>query len=306
MILFACVLAVAVVLLWPREREPYYQGKPLSEWIEMTASGSGYWSEVGTQSPEAARAAQALRQMGTNALPCLLKWVRYERPPWKDSAAILYRKWDRSARSRRVDGWLIGSAERQVGYAFTGFKILGDDASQAVPELTQLAQNSKSAYGRGSALFALAAIGQAGVPPLLAEFSKATGTNRINQLIGLLLVHRPGTNASRLAGTFIQCLGDTNPLVVRIAAKGLGSLGLEPSVSVPALTNCLKSSDPHVQANAAEALGRFGEQARSAVPPLTDLLNDPRPSTRNAATNALRNIAPELLPKQTQEAGQNN
>src|SRR4051812_12829515 len=65
-VLTGVVVVAAVVLLWPRgEREPEYQGKKLSEWI----------GDEGNP-----RQADAVRHIGTNALPFLIGWIRYETP----------------------------------------------------------------------------------------------------------------------------------------------------------------------------------------------------------------------------------
>src|SRR4051812_39313740 len=65
----AFVLAVAAVVLWPGERAPEYQGKKLSEWLEMRGPHTG--------------TVAAIRQIGTNGMPFLVRWLGYETPRWK-------------------------------------------------------------------------------------------------------------------------------------------------------------------------------------------------------------------------------
>ena len=48
---------------------------------------------------------------------------------------------------------------------------------------------------------------------------------------------------------------------------------------------------------AVRALGQFGKEARTALPVLLEVLTDSGSVARQAATNALRNIAPEVLGK---------
>src|SRR5690242_9922901 len=69
------LVAIAVVVLvavavWPGEREPEYQGKKLSEWLEM-------------QEKYPAEAAHAVRAIGTDAVPFLVRWADYRVPGWK-------------------------------------------------------------------------------------------------------------------------------------------------------------------------------------------------------------------------------
>src|SRR4051812_47188734 len=68
------LLAVLVAIVWPGEKEPEYQGKKLSYWLEITTH------------EEYVEAREAVRQIGTNALPLLLKWIRYS--PWYEKKAV--------------------------------------------------------------------------------------------------------------------------------------------------------------------------------------------------------------------------
>ena len=72
--------ALAVVLLpsW----EPSYEGKRLSEWVDSYS----YSIDRGQYTPK--QRDQAILGIGTNALPYLLKWIRYERPAWKMKLAM--------------------------------------------------------------------------------------------------------------------------------------------------------------------------------------------------------------------------
>src|ERR1041385_2280437 len=61
--------AIAIISLRPGEREPEYQGKKLSEWL---LAYHHPWESV---DPSSTRAAEAVRTIGTNAVPCLVKWT---------------------------------------------------------------------------------------------------------------------------------------------------------------------------------------------------------------------------------------
>src|SRR4051812_25450889 len=73
LILLGIVIAGVIVVLARRDREPEYGGKRLSE----------YLSGLSGNAAEKKRADEAIGQIGTNAIPYLLKWMQYETPAWK-------------------------------------------------------------------------------------------------------------------------------------------------------------------------------------------------------------------------------
>jgi len=84
LLLLAFVLPIGalVVVLIPSP-EPEYGGKKLSGWI-----GTRYWSpQPGfpdqTISWFPSKTEDALRNMGTNAIPYLLQWAEYDSAPWR-------------------------------------------------------------------------------------------------------------------------------------------------------------------------------------------------------------------------------
>jgi hypothetical protein len=60
----------ALVAIITREREPSYLGKPLRAWLREATYGVG---DAGSHD----QAIQAIRHMGTNAVPFLLEWIDY-------------------------------------------------------------------------------------------------------------------------------------------------------------------------------------------------------------------------------------
>src|SRR6266478_5031865 len=86
--------AVVVSLAWPRQREPEYKGRKLSEWAFLVTGPFPYHDSAFPKMPEAE---EAIRQIGTNALPWLLRWIRFdhpkpEPPAWKERLAALANK----------------------------------------------------------------------------------------------------------------------------------------------------------------------------------------------------------------------
>jgi len=77
------VVGVIVVLFRP-EREPEYGGKKLSEWAEMYSEGL----DLTNGANQVRQAADAIREIGTNGIPYLAKWMAYAPPAWKTALKL--------------------------------------------------------------------------------------------------------------------------------------------------------------------------------------------------------------------------
>jgi hypothetical protein len=120
-------------------REPVYQGKTLSAWLERYSGNGGpvqpYEIEEGR-----AEAATAIRHIGTNGIPCLLRMAATEDSPVK--------KWlVRVPASMRVAKYLVSQplflrweTKSVLGpsNACTGFRLLGPEAKSAIPGLAEV------------------------------------------------------------------------------------------------------------------------------------------------------------------------
>jgi hypothetical protein len=133
LILLASVASIALAFfIWPREREPEYNGVPLSKWLER------YGAAYGEDEP--ARPAGAILQIGTNALPFLLRWIQYEAPGWRKQLDRLYASLPVSMQNIRVlRALLYDGAERRAELSVTAFSVLGSKASSAADDLLRLA-----------------------------------------------------------------------------------------------------------------------------------------------------------------------
>src|SRR2546430_3108243 len=65
----AVTVAIGIARWWTHESGPSYEGESLTDWL--------------TNPEERPDAPDAVRQMGTNALPTLLTWIQYEPSPWR-------------------------------------------------------------------------------------------------------------------------------------------------------------------------------------------------------------------------------
>jgi hypothetical protein len=224
-------LAAVVVGWWwaaTREREPSYNGRSLSFWL---AQYSGNGRSVVSYA-EAAESEVAVKAIGTNALPFLVKWLRYEpggMRRWRDQAAtklptkIFY--------SRFVQEHVIeSSADRQAQNAGSGFRILGPAAAPAIPDLISLTKIPNSDFAATRSIYALRQIGEPALPALAALISNSESRFKylVIELVGEMSWDR--TNLSEFRPLLITCCTDTN-LHVRTAATN--ALDLIESNTVP-------------------------------------------------------------------------
>jgi len=156
---------VLAALLWPREREPEYDGELLSVWLRR------YKTYERVDAPSANEALTAIRQIGTNAIPWLTKWVVFE--PSKTKLQLLRYIEKFPSNLQRPLQALIGvdwKAYSRQELATLGFQALGSQARSAVPELVRVLVHRKSVYDY-SIISALQAIGDDSIPPIVNIFA---------------------------------------------------------------------------------------------------------------------------------------
>src|SRR4051812_21119456 len=147
---FRIILAIVIAALvggavWqvvrPRQREPVYQGKPLSFWLGAPYSNRDY--RVTTREVE-----EALSQIGTNAIPTLLQSLRAKDSALTSKILDLAEK-QRFITIRHTPAW------QQNGEAAIGFQILGASAKEAVPALIEIYNQNISGSSRVQTAYAL-------------------------------------------------------------------------------------------------------------------------------------------------------
>ncbi len=139
-----------------REREPTYHGKTLSQWL---AGGEDVAFGL-LANPNRPDTREAVLQIGTNALPSLLEWIRYNPPAWRQKL---------DSRLGGVWPWYahwVMQAEGRRDLAVDGFWVLGSRAAPAVPALARLLRNPDHKTLHEPALNALRLIGKDSLPIL--------------------------------------------------------------------------------------------------------------------------------------------
>jgi hypothetical protein len=237
------------------------------------------------------QADNAIRLMGTNALPSLLEWLHYDTP-------------DRLLLSRALR-WLRLPPSTWLGHprlamplhgrdsviAAYGFDILGPAAAPAFPQVSSMVNDPKATQ---MAISVLASFGTQSLPALMnAATNHPNALNRAYAVdrIGDLVQGGLGTNADEVVAALLHCLRAPDRYVASRAAAVLGKMALSPETVVPELIACLDDADSRVRCAAVEALAGFGNKASPAIPRLRAALADSDADVRREATNALQKVS---------------
>lgn len=258
--------------------ESVYNGRPLSQWLFLLHSG-----ELLDNSPE-----EAIRQIGTNAIPTLLDLLGATPSNSKRVA--------RKLKDERFKTFLLLSPEKAAegfqAIGRRGFALLGSNAEPAVPELSKLLHNDRTSYVAARVL--------AGAGP--KGFSVLTNAFHDWRLVGAV-IHALGAfeGGDKIAITrlLISGLKDPDPFIRGNAADFLRRGDAE--LAVPALIPLLDDREFYPRERAAIALKAFGPAAASAAPRLltlyTNLIAGPdRELARtlgSSVLSALRTADPE-------------
>ena len=300
LLVFAGVALLSVLSFWflNQNTEPTYDGRPLSEWI-------GDYSDplVGT-SPRAkaaeailkAKAAEAIRAIGTNGLPCLLNWISYEPGPWRDPIGSLAERLpDSITGGSPLYRLTFPAGVRRAAHAATAFRVLGPMAAPAIPELARLLAITNSTSSSQRALCALFCLGPAAVPAIANILSSP---RYAGDRWAMDCIENMGTNARAITPIIVSNLTHTNDLIAEMTAWSFIMVGptnhFDADLLVPALIQCLQDPRPNVRKLAVFPLRTLGAAAAPAWPALTNALQDPDPQVRTNAAKAIQYINKHL------------
>lgn len=270
----ACLATLAMV--WPRE--PVHDGRRLSAWLrELPGRGPG-GAEL--RHP----ATQAVRQIGTNALPFLLEMLNARDPKWKSTAIEwLFDKCDIDLTSSR--------AETQWQLAVNGFHALGSQAGPVVPELCALA----AATDGDAALGAMEALRGIGGPGTLKFFLQALeSTNLAVRGEAILALGSFRSRAREAVPRLLEELESSDAGIRQQVLRALGEIAARPEQCVPALIRCLGDDAEGMPANSALALAAFGTNAQAALPALRALSTNQNELIRRAGRLATLRVQCEI------------
>lgn len=241
--LLLLTFALAAIWLSRPEKAVVYQGKEVWAWTLQLESPSPGEREA---------AIAALQTLGPAAVPPLVQKLRSSPSPARQA-----REW----LGARLPGPLGRNLTKDLppinypgirSYAALGLKVVGTNASTAVPALLKVMRG--------------------GQPQVMWNAASALGAIGGPAVLGL-----------------VSLLEDPNPEVRRGAIYALGESGPAALPAVPALVRQLGDADPTHRASVATTLTRIGPVAG---PSLLKLLAESRGGTRKLALRAVELVRP--------------
>lgn len=254
------VLAAALLLFLffrPAPPEPTHAGRPLRDWLVEFDHGS--------RTTNYAAASAAIRAMGTNALPALIRYLRLKDPPFNRQRIKL--KARLKMRGRPGGEYALFWHRR----AATACGELGEAGAPAFPAMAEAMQENQAAQ---DVAFALSRMLPASAPVLTNVVATGPTIARYRAADVLLTAYSHPSIEEMARTALLQALQDTNAGLRATAASALKYWNKRLDLVVPALTRVLSDPDVNARGNAATALGQMGSAAKPAVPELIKLLND--------------------------------
>jgi len=272
------VVSVALFTFWPRgPQEPVHKGKTLSEWVLEIYDYQATENDSARQRTEAAL--QAVKSMGTNALPWLL--AEFDRPVsrWRQS----FNRWATkhpSIKFRFRKHVYPGSR-----FAVQVFHMLGQDTKPALPRLASCLGDERLG---DAAARAMLACGETALP----YFTNAlASTNRAAMSAGLLGLALLARNSETAIPPMIRAM-QLEDIGLRLeAVNGLAWTSVRPEVVIPALVQALQDPAPEVREEATEGLVRQSAFSHHAMRDLLVLKTNANPATALAASNTLYRLS---------------
>src|SRR5258708_6947335 len=268
-------LAGGLVWMLSRPTEPAYRGKPLSVWLKEFNGNPGDSNQA---------AFVAFRDMGTNAIPALLKIIQSGDPRFQRMVLKLNRM------QSLVECPVRETADQSWG-ASCALYAMGANAKPALPVLTNLLFHTNTVW---LSAVPLAGMGAAGLPPLLAALTNQNAYIRYSAATALCWER---SDLNMVVPALIARLSDQDREVHRTAVEVLGRLHAEPALAVPALMKDFPGDDPGLRSLILMAIGEFETNAGAAVPMLIESLSDNDQTVRNDAAWALKHIDPVAAAK---------
>jgi HEAT repeat protein len=244
-----------------RAEEQLYKGRPVLTWLaELVDADKG----------KQIRAEAELRNMGTNAIPSMLKYVTAQKN-------------------------LFGG-DMNSSIVFNSFTILGAKAKPAIPQLIPLLQSPDS---RGDAANALICIGDETASSLITVLDNEDPQIRETALMILRTTLRPSSDvksispkAAMVLPSIRKYISDKNPSVSINAMSAFSSICTNIELVVKEITPNLESESAQVRNFVAIELRFYGPHGKAAIPALKKALSDKDGDVRTNAALALHAIDP--------------
>ena len=281
-VILLSALGILVLLMW-LGREPSYQGRTLSQWLEDLDSPSAVTN---------VQTITAFRRMGAKAAVRLVPRLEASDSAFRVRAVEL-------ARKQTFVEVRFTPASVRWQRAEKGFEIMGEHAVAAAPGLVSLLvrRGAQPPEYMGDsadrAAGALAHLGDRVIPYLRPALYSEHARVRQAGVDVLVMTVMTADSTSVTVSELCKLLDDSNPKVRRAGAYALGKLGQHPALVIPRLERMLGDVSPSVRRQAAFALGRFASRASNSMAALRQACSDVAPEVRHAAETALTQIGGE-------------
>jgi len=280
-------VAMAVVLLCTlSNREPEYQGKRLSAWFKQYYRSGQHSRQWKDQHDEAA---QALRAMGTNAVPFLLKRFYSYSPdaPLKTNVLTFLSRLPEPFRFPPfVPAWVIcNEAANAIGEIKPAEEFLLPLVTNRLHSTNQLERNATIS------LLCATQSGVGEVMPFLRDM--LSSTNGTNQLTGVIRLRQLGRAARPALPDLVELVNGekSDQRAVHAACRVLAEFDAEAADAVPAIKARLgREKQATSRINFAKTLCRIDAQQTDALEVLIQYAQDQTNSQRGFAITSLGNV----------------
>jgi len=208
-VLILMPLGLAGAVWWfGGDHEASYRGRGLSDWVDR-------YQALDSRAFETGEVVDAIRHLGTNALPELVRRLGYDPAPRRKRASTLGRALPGFLRRRVfLQPLLIDQREFRANTATVALAVLGPEAGRALPELARLAISTNSPVVSRRAMRALTYVGDQGMAPLMVILNNRQHPYRV---FAIDYIGAFGTNATMAVPALVEALRDPD-LAVRLRA----------------------------------------------------------------------------------------
>jgi HEAT repeat protein len=275
------------MVVWERmpRNEPVYMGKPLSYWLK------GYDQlPIYTNRPPVStryQADQAVREIGTNCIPALLRMLQQPNPSLIDRIVALAQK----QHLIKIPFTPANLNEK----AFWSFMALGSAASNAVPQLVAIFEKNPASFPQMAAPAILGKIGHASEPAIPGLLRGIGNTNRSVRCSVIFALGQIHTRPKLVVPALMKCLNDPDLYVRASAVQALGEFGHDAQTAVPALLELRRKSPSAVGLMTIRPIcGVTSSSVEMFSGPFTSVSDGPMsPDIVATTTEALKQIGPE-------------
>lgn len=287
------IAVVAICFFCLREKQPSYNGRTLSAWLEeynptWQYDRAGNRRNVPTRTEQSILAVEAI---GTNAVPLLLRWAAAKDSSILNVLGTVFEKLPERVVMFIAPTIWSGTAGRKNMLAKSGFDILGTNAVAAVPELKRMFNNTSPGLDLEVPAFCLKCVGRAGFQVLAEAVENNQSNAQYFAASKQLAQITPGDpNTAPVAETCVRILqsNKSNNLDARcIGISILGSLALDPQRFIPIITNQFNTTNTRIRRVVVESLWKYGTNASLALPTVREALNDGDANVRAVAQSVL-------------------